>query len=164
MNRTRYDVSVATADAFLTSIAAQQTAEAARAAVDSWQVLLKSIHALVAAQLRPGADESRVQAELAAAQTQLAQAEQAIDVARSTVAQFVGLDPSEISLNPGKSDSQLPAERPEPPLDALPRIHSLSSRAPPSRDSPIQLKALRANVLSAVPCPGARRRPRHRVC
>ena len=60
MNRTRYDVSVATADAFLTVIAAQQTAQAARAAVDSWQVLLRSIHALVSAQLRPGADESRV--------------------------------------------------------------------------------------------------------
>jgi outer membrane protein len=46
MNRTRYEVSVVTADAFLTVIAAQQTAEAARAAVESWQVLLKSIHAL----------------------------------------------------------------------------------------------------------------------
>jgi outer membrane protein TolC len=119
VNRTRYDVSVATADAFLTVVAAQQIAQAARAAVDSWQILLKSIHALVAAQLRPGADESRVQAELAAAQTLLAQAEQAIDVARSTVAQFVGLDPSQMSLNPGKSAGQLPAERPEQALDAV---------------------------------------------
>jgi outer membrane protein len=72
VNRTRYDISVATADAYLTIVAAQQTAEAARASVDSWQVLLKSIHALTAAQLRPGADESRVEAELAAAQTQVA--------------------------------------------------------------------------------------------
>jgi outer membrane protein len=118
MNRTRYDVSVATADAFLTVVAAQQTAEAARASVDSWQVLLKSIHALVAAQLRPGADESRVQAELAAAQTQLAQAEQAIEVARSTEAQFVGLSPSQLNVNPGKLADQLPPDRPEPPLDA----------------------------------------------
>jgi len=118
MNRTRYDVSVATADAFLIVVAAQQTAEAARASVDSWQVLLKSIHALVAAQLRPGADESRVQAELAAAQTQLAQAEQAIEVARSTEAQFVGLNPSQLNLNPGKLAGQLPPDRPEPPLDA----------------------------------------------
>ena len=64
MTRTRYDVSVATADAFLTVIAAQQTAQAARAAVDSWQVLLRSIHALASAELRPGADESRVAAEV----------------------------------------------------------------------------------------------------
>jgi outer membrane protein len=118
MNRTRYDVSVATADAFLTVVAAQQTAEAARASVDSWQVLLKSIHALVAAQLRPGADESRVQAELAAAQTQLAQAEQAIEVARSTEAQFVGLNPSQLNVIPGKLADKLPPDRPEPPLDA----------------------------------------------
>jgi outer membrane protein len=117
MNRTRYDVSVATADAFLTVVAAQKTAEAARAAVDSWQVLLKSIHALTAAELRPGADESRVQAELAAAQTQLAQAEQAVDVARSTVAQFVGLDPARVNVRPGKLTDQLPPERPEPPLE-----------------------------------------------
>ena len=93
MNRTRYDVSVATADTFLTVVAAEQTAQAARAAVASWQILLKSIHALVTAQLRPGADEARVQAELAVVQTQLAQAEQAIEVARSTVAQFVGFEP-----------------------------------------------------------------------
>jgi outer membrane protein len=118
IQRTRHDVSVATADAFLTLLAAQQTAEAARASVDSWQVLLKSIHALVAAQLRPGADESRVQAELAAAQTQLAQAEQAIEVARSTVAQFVGISPSQVSVSPGKLANQLPPDRPEPPLEA----------------------------------------------
>ncbi|HEX4167434.1 MAG TPA: TolC family protein [Bryobacteraceae bacterium] len=116
VNRTRYDVSVATADAFLTLVAAQQTAEAARGAVDSWQVFLKSIHALVAAQLRPGADESRVQAELAVAQTQLVQAEQAIEVARSTLAQFVGLAPSGLNLSPGKLVDQLPPEQPETPL------------------------------------------------
>ena len=116
INRTQFDVSVATADAFLTVVAAQQTAEAARASVDSWQILLKSTHALVAAQLRPGADESRVQAELAAAQTQLAQAEQAIEVARSTVAQFVGINPSDVNVNPSKLADQLPPERSEAPL------------------------------------------------
>jgi outer membrane protein TolC len=119
MNRTRYDVSVATADAFLTVVAAEQTAQAARAAVDSWQVLLSSIHAQVAAQLRPGADESRVQAESAAARTQLAQAEQAIDVARSTVAQFVGVNPSQLNLSPGKLAGQLPPDDPQASLDTV---------------------------------------------
>jgi len=117
LNRTRYDVSVATADAFLTVIAALQTAQAARAAVESWQILLRSIHALVAAQLRPGADESRVQAELALAQTQLAQAEQAIDVARATLAQFVGLDPSQVDISPSRL-LDLPPEHAEAPLNA----------------------------------------------
>jgi outer membrane protein len=129
MNRTRYDVSVATADAFLTVVAAEQTAEAARAAVDSWQVLLKSIHALTTAQLRPGADESRVQAELAAAQTQLAQAEQAIDVARSNVAQFVGLNASLLNLLPGKLAGQLPPDRPEPLLETAANPLSIEQNA-----------------------------------
>ena len=133
MNRTRYDVSVATADAFLTVVAAQQTAQAARAAVDSWQILLKSIHALVAAQLRPGADESRVQAELAAAQTQLAQAEQAIDVARSTVAQFVGIDPSQLNLNAGKLAERTATGAGRSRRWRLRRIRSPWSRTPRSR-------------------------------
>lgn len=87
VNRTRYEVSVATADAFLTLIAAQRTAEAARASVSTWQTVLTSIHALVASQLRPGADEARVQAEQAAARTQVAQAQQAIEIARANLAQ-----------------------------------------------------------------------------
>lgn len=118
INRTQYDVSVATADAFLTVVAAQQTARAAHAAVDSWQILLRSIHALVAAQLRPGADESRVEAELALAQTQVAQAEQAIDVARATLSQFVDVAPGQLNLDAGRLVSQLPAERTEPALIA----------------------------------------------
>ena len=127
--RTRYDVSVATADAFLTVIAAQHTALAARGAVDSWQILLRSIHALVGAQLRPGADESRVQAELALAQTQLAQAEQAIEVARSNVAKFVGLDPAQVNLNAGKLEDQLPSDKPAPSLDASANPVALEQRA-----------------------------------
>ena len=127
--RTRYDVSVATADAFLTVLAAQHTAQAARAAVDSWQILLRSIHALVGAQLRPGADESRVQAELALAQTQLAQAEQAIEVARSNVAKFVGLDPAQVNLNAGKLEDQLPPDKPAPSLDASANPVALEQRA-----------------------------------
>jgi outer membrane protein len=129
VNRTQYDVSVATADAFLTVIAAQQTAHAARSAVETWQVLLKSIHALVAAQLRPGADESRVQAELARAQTQVAQAEQAIDVARATLAQFVGIAPPQLNLEAGKLVNQLPAERSEEPLQTAANPLSIEQNA-----------------------------------
>jgi outer membrane protein TolC len=126
LNRTRFEVSSATADAFLTVIAAQQTVEATRAAIDSWQVLLRSIHAQVDAQLRPGADEARVQAELAAAQTQLAQGEQAVEVARSTLALFVGGQPSETAVTPGRLLAELPAERAEPVFDA--GLHPLAQQ------------------------------------
>lgn len=118
VNRTQYDISVAAADAFLTVIAAEQTAEAARAAVESWVTLNTTIHALVTAQLRPGADESRVQAELALARTQVAQAEQAIDVARATLSQFVGTAPSQLVLDGRVLSSRLPEQRAEAPLVA----------------------------------------------
>src|SRR6185437_3066380 len=65
-------------------------------------------------QLRPGADESRVQAELAVAQTQLAQSEQAVDVARSTLAQFTGNEAAGLNLNPRDLSDRLPEQQPEP--------------------------------------------------
>lgn len=110
VNRTRYDVAVATADAYLTVLAAQQTERAAQGAVESWQVSLRSTHALVDAELRPGADESRVAAELAMAQAQVAKAQQAIDVALANVAQFVGRRPAELNLAAAKMLEELPAE------------------------------------------------------
>jgi outer membrane protein TolC len=139
--RTQYDISVAAADAYLTVIAAQQTAQAARAAVESWQVLLTTTHALVAAQLRPGADESRVQAELALARRQVAQAEQAIDVARATLSQFVGTAPSQLNLDSNKFVTQLPAESPEPPLQVAANPVAAEQNAAVS-ELQSQLKAL----------------------
>ncbi len=129
LNRTRYDVSVAAADAFLTLVAAQQAAEPARAAVESWKILLRSVHAQVAAQLRPGADESRVQAELAVAQTQVAQAEQAIEVARATLSQFLGTTPSRVAVNPGRLLAELPPDRPELPLNVAMNPRALEQNA-----------------------------------
>lgn len=141
VNRTQYDISVAAADAFLTVIAAEQTEQAARAAVESWQTISTTTHALVAAQLRPGADESRVQAELALAQTQVAQAEQAIDIARATLSQFVGIAPSGLRVDPGKLVTQLPAERAEQPLAASANPHATEQNAVVA-EAQSQLKAL----------------------
>lgn len=107
VKRTQFEVAVATADAYLTLVAAQETVRAAQAAVDRAEAILKTITAQVGAQLRPGADQSRSEAELAAARTQLIQAEQAIDVSRATLSQFTGADPSKISVANG-SLIQLP--------------------------------------------------------
>lgn len=89
VQRTQLEVATAAADAFLTLIAAQQTEKSATAAVDNWDVLLRSIHALTSAQLRPGADESRVEAERALAGTQLAYAKQAEATSRATLVKFM---------------------------------------------------------------------------
>jgi outer membrane protein TolC len=108
--RTQFEVAVATVDAYLTLVAAEETVRAAQAGVDRAEVVLKTITAQVGAQLRPGADQSRSEAELAAARTQLIQAQQAIDVSRATLGQFTGADPSKISVVTG-SLVQLPPEQ-----------------------------------------------------
>jgi outer membrane protein TolC len=99
LKRTEYEIAVATADVCLTLAAAQETVRAAQAGVDRTGVLLRTITAQVNAQLRPGADASRADAELAAARTQWIQAQQAADVARATLSQFVGMEPSQINLD-----------------------------------------------------------------
>jgi outer membrane protein TolC len=88
--RSRFDIAAATADAYLTLAAAQHTLVAARAGVDRAQVLVTAVDALVNAELRPGVDGSRARAELAAAQTQAIQAEQAVATAHAMLGPFVG--------------------------------------------------------------------------
>lgn len=101
VRRTQFEVAVATADAYLTLVAAQEMARAAQAGVDRAEVLAKTIAAQVNAQLRPGADQSRAEAELAAARTQLIQGQQAVDIARATLSQFTGTEPSRIGVRTG---------------------------------------------------------------
>ena len=115
--RTEFDVTAAAADAYVTLAATQETVRAAQAGVDRAQVLARTIGALVNAQLRPGADASRSQAELAAARTQLIQAQQTVEVARANLSQFVGLDPGQITLSAPRL-RDLPPDRAVNPLDA----------------------------------------------
>ncbi len=116
LRRTEYDVAVATADACLTLVAARETVRAAQAGVDRAVTVSRTIHALVEAELRPGADAARADAELAAARTQLIQSEQAVDIARSSLARFTGAEPAEVVVSAPKL-GELPPERPVPPLD-----------------------------------------------
>jgi outer membrane protein TolC len=89
VQRSQLEVSSAAADAFLTVLAAGQAQNAAQVAVDNWETLRKSIHALTTAELRPGADESRIEAEKAAANTQLALATEAIEMGYATLSKFL---------------------------------------------------------------------------
>jgi outer membrane protein TolC len=107
--KTQFDVAVAAADAYLTLVAAQETKRAAQAAVDRATVIVKTTAAQVNAQLRPGADQSRAEAEVAAARTQLIQAQQAIEVSQATLAQFIGVEARQVNVVTGNL-SQLPAE------------------------------------------------------
>jgi outer membrane protein TolC len=84
--------------------------------VDRSETIARTIGALVSAELRPGADRARAEAELAAARTQLIQAQQAVDVARANVARFVGTDPPQTTVA-APALVKLPPEQPVTPLD-----------------------------------------------
>ena len=116
LKKTQFDVSAAAADAYVTLVAAQETVRAAQAGVDRAEAISRTIHALVNAELRPGADASRADAELAAARTLTIQAQQAVEIARANVSQFVGLPPSQIAVAPARL-LQLPPEAPVAALD-----------------------------------------------
>jgi outer membrane protein len=89
VQRSELEISSAAADAFLTVLAAGQAQNAAQVAVDNWETLRKSIHALTTSELRPGADESRIEAEKAAANTQLALATEAVEMGQATLSKFL---------------------------------------------------------------------------
>lgn len=87
---TRLDVATAAADAYLTVLAAQARVRAAQANVERMRVFGDAVRVLVQNQLRPGAEESRANAELAAARTVLIQAEQAEQIAGANLALAIG--------------------------------------------------------------------------
>ncbi len=98
---TRQDVAVAAADGFLTLIASQQAVRVAQASVDRARVLANTIDVLVKNELRPGADASRAKAELAAAETQLIQAQQGEQISRVTLAQLLGIAGTSVTIKEG---------------------------------------------------------------
>lgn len=102
VGRTKLDLATAAADGFLTLLAAEQTVRAAQAGVERSRVLATVIDALVKAELRPGVDATRTRAEIAAAETQVIQAGQAVAVAKAGLAQLLGSDPRQLSATAGR--------------------------------------------------------------
>jgi outer membrane protein TolC len=98
---TRLQAGTASADAYLTIAAAQQTVLAARAGVERAKVLNQSVETLVKNELRPGAEGSRTRAELALAETLSIEAEQALEVGRAALGQVLGLPANAITIDPG---------------------------------------------------------------
>ena len=88
---TRLDVGVATVNAFLTLLAAEETVRAAQADVERRGTFAKAVHVLADNQLRAGADASRADAELARSRVNLAKAEQQAAVSRAQLADILGI-------------------------------------------------------------------------
>ena len=88
---TRLDVQNAVAAAFLGVLAAQRATTAAQADLDRRNVLFEAVRVLVDNQLRPGADQSRAEAERTAARTRFIQARQASIVAQTMLTRMLGV-------------------------------------------------------------------------
>lgn len=98
---TRLDVAASAADAFLTVLAMDQAVRAAQANVERMEAFSKSVHVLVDNELRPGADASRTDVELAAARSVWIQAKEKAALARATLAESIGLAGQAMTLDAG---------------------------------------------------------------
>jgi outer membrane protein len=125
---TELDVAAAAADAFLSVLASDEAVRAARANVDRLQTFADAVRTLVTNQLRPGADQSRAEAELAVARNQLSQAQQNAAIARAALGDATGSPGASFTPEKGVL-AQLP---PIPPaaavaVDAHPAVRAASA-------------------------------------
>jgi outer membrane protein TolC len=97
----RLAIAYAAADQFLDVLARTETVRSAAATVERSRVFDTIVEALAKQELRPGADASRAQAELALAATQLIRAEQGEAVSRTELARALGVAGARVELQPG---------------------------------------------------------------
>lgn len=107
----RLQVGAHAADAYLNLLAAEQQLRVSTADVGRWQNLARIVDALVGQQLRPGADSSRAQAELAAARIRASNAARDLGLAQAALGEALGLRPGEAL----PALAALPAGLPEAP-------------------------------------------------
>ena len=110
---TRLQVATAVGNVFLTVVAAEQAVVATQANVDRWQTFNLSVHTLADNALRPGADASRADSQLAMTKTQLYRAQEAEQVDLAALAALMGAAGNAIRLDTGKLLDL-------PPADSLP--------------------------------------------
>jgi len=119
---TQVDIAAAAADAFLTVLAADERVRAAQANVDRLRVFADSVRTLVQNQLRPGADQSRAEAEFAIARNALSQANETAAIARATLANAIGAAGTIVQPDPALLGR----------LPALPELPALNVQAHPA--------------------------------
>jgi len=108
---TRLDVETAVGNAFLNIVGAQRAVAALQADLDRRDLLSRAAHTLVDNQLRPGAEASRSDAERAAAQTRLIQAQQAVTLAQIALARVLGVSGS-VAVDATTLVDRLPTDAP----------------------------------------------------
>jgi outer membrane protein len=103
------EVTASAGSAFFDLAAAQQLAGVAQANVKRYESFANAVHVLVDNQLRPGADASQADAQLAAAHNQLIQAETQEAVRRTALAQFLVIPGNQITIDAAEMLDGLPA-------------------------------------------------------
>ncbi|MDR1990209.1 MAG: TolC family protein [Acidobacteriaceae bacterium] len=107
---TRLGVQSVVGSVFLDVVSAQRALAATDADVQRRDVLARAVHTLVDNQLRPGADASRADAELAAARTRSIQAHQRLIVAQATLGQVLGLADGLVTVDATRLLDRAPEE------------------------------------------------------
>lgn len=113
---TKFQVASRAADAFFALVAGEEEVRANRAGVERMKVFATTVHSLVDADLKPGVDASRVDAELALAEDKLIQAEQLRDIRRANLAESMGMAGTNVESDPGNLMRLPPGTQVPPPL------------------------------------------------
>ena len=142
---TRLDVQTAVGAAFLNIVGAQRAVVALQADVDRRDLLARAVHTLVDNQLRPGAEASRTDAERAAAQTRLIQAQQAVTLAQITLARVLGVTTGPLAIDATTLVDRLPADAPT----AAPTTHPFTQ----VRQAAVDVARAQEDILSRTDLP-----------
>lgn len=110
---TEHEVSLATIEAYLGAVAGQSLVQAAAASVERMQVFHGIVNALVRSELRPGADAARARAELVRSRSDLIRAEQEEQAALATLAEWLGLAGTPLSVEAARLLAAAPEDEPE---------------------------------------------------
>jgi outer membrane protein len=124
----RLDVASAAAGAYFDVVSARQMVAVQQATVDRMQAFAKSVHVLVDNTLRPGADASQADAQLALARTLLIQAQTQEQVRLEALANFLQIPAQQLGID-GKDVLGAPPTSPlsETPTDAHPQARQLAA-------------------------------------
>lgn len=114
----RLEIGTRAAEAFLQVLAAEEGLKAAEAGVQRARVFYEATAALVRAELRPGADQQRAAAELAAAEMARIRAQEAREMGRAELGQWLGLPAREIAVEAGRL-----LDAPPPEIWEHPAVH-----------------------------------------
>lgn len=142
---TRLLVQNAVGVAYFNVVTAERALAAAEADVERRTVLSRSVQTLVDNQLRPGAEASRADAELAASQTRAIRARQAVIIAKSDLERLLGIADGSIEVAPAR----VLAAAPPAPAPPTPAEHPLVQSA----QAAVEVARAREAVLSKTNWP-----------